>query len=188
MEKNFKFYFKLFYSLFTLSAFTFGGGFVIASLMKKRYVDEYKWLTENDMLDLTAIAQSAPGSIAVNASVLLGYRVAGFPGALIAVFAAVLPPFIIITVISFIYMQFKNSAVVAWILKGMQAGVAAIICDVVIGMAVTVFKNKKVIPIALMFVSLILVAFFNVNVIVVIVICGAVGALTALKPNGGRLW
>lgn len=171
-----------------MNAFTFGGGFVIASLMKKRYVDEYEWMSENDMLDLTAIAQSAPGSVAVNASVLLGHKMAGLPGALIAVFAAVLPPFIIITVISFIYIQFKNSAVVARVLKGMQAGVAAIICDVVIGMAVTVFKNKKVIPAALMFVSFTLVTFFGMNVILVIVICGAIGAFTALKPNGGRLW
>lgn len=58
---------KLFLSTFYLSAFTFGGGYVIVSLMKKKFVDEYHWIDENEMLDLVAIAQSAPGAVAVNA-------------------------------------------------------------------------------------------------------------------------
>ena len=68
---------KLFISTLYLSAFTFGGGYVIVTLMKKKFVDQYHWIEENEMLDLIAIAQSSPGAIAVNASILIGYRIAG---------------------------------------------------------------------------------------------------------------
>jgi len=76
-------YWQLFLSTFKLSACTFGGGFVIIPLMRERFVKELRWIEEEEMLDLTAIAQSSPGSIAINASILVGYHVAGIPGALI---------------------------------------------------------------------------------------------------------
>lgn len=89
-------YWQLFLSTFKLSACTFGGGFVIIPLMRERFVKELHWIEEEEMLDLTAIAQSSPGSIAINASILVGYHVAGIPGALITVVGAALPPLIII--------------------------------------------------------------------------------------------
>lgn len=75
----------LFFSTLYLSAFTFGGGYVIVSLMKKKFVDEYHWIEEDEMLDLIAIAQSAPGAIAVNGAIVVGYKLAGLPGALLLV-------------------------------------------------------------------------------------------------------
>ena len=95
MDKKNK-YWQLFLSTFKLSACTFGGGFVIIPLMRERFVKELHWIEEEEMLDLTAIAQSSPGSIAINASILVGYNVAGIPGALITVVGAALPPLIII--------------------------------------------------------------------------------------------
>ena len=73
---------KLFSSTFMLSAFTFGGGYVIVTLMKERFVDRYHWIEEEEMLDMTAIAQSAPGPIAVNGAIVVGYKLAKIPGAL----------------------------------------------------------------------------------------------------------
>ena len=99
MDKKNK-YWQLFLSTFKLSACTFGGGFVIIPLMRERFVKELHWIDEEEMLDLTAIAQSSPGSIAINASILVGYHVAGIPGALITVVGAALPPLIIISIIS----------------------------------------------------------------------------------------
>ena len=78
MEKNRKFYLKLFLSTFYLSAFTFGGGYVIVPLMRKKFVNEYGWIDENEMIDLIAIAQSAPGVIAINASLIIGYKLAQY--------------------------------------------------------------------------------------------------------------
>ena len=106
----------LFWSTFQLSACTFGGGFVIIPLMRKKFVEDLQWIEEQEMLDLTAIAQSSPGAIAVNASILVGYRVAGMMGALCTVVGTVLPPLIIISIISLFYQAFRDE--VDWIIGG----------------------------------------------------------------------
>ncbi|WP_303816038.1 chromate transporter [Selenomonas ruminantium] len=85
------FYGKLFQSTFLISAFTVGGGFVIIPLLRAKYVDEYGWLSDKETLNLVSIAQSMPGVVAVNASIILGYRMAGIPGALTALAATILP-------------------------------------------------------------------------------------------------
>ena len=108
---------KLFFSTLYLSAFTFGGGYVIVTLMKQKFVDELHWIDEDEMLDLIAIAQSAPGAIVV------GCKLAGIPGVLVSIAAAVIPPFAIITVISYFYTLFRGNFVVRTLLSGMQAGV-----------------------------------------------------------------
>lgn len=86
---------KLFISTLYLSTFTFGGGYVIVTLMKKKFVDEYHWIEENEMLDLVAIAQSSPGAIAVNGAIVVGYKLAGAAGIFVAILGTVLPPIII---------------------------------------------------------------------------------------------
>ena len=98
--------FKLFISTLYLSAFTFGGGYVIISLMKKKFVDEYHWIEEKEILDLVAIAQSAPGPIAVNGAIVLGYKLCGVLGIIVSVIATILPPFFIISFVSFFYQLF----------------------------------------------------------------------------------
>lgn len=98
---------RLFLSTLYLSAFTFGGGYVIVTLMKKKFVDEYHWIEENEMLDLVAIAQSSPGAIAVNGAIVVGYKLAGIAGTVTAIFGTVLPPFAIITVISVFIKPFR---------------------------------------------------------------------------------
>jgi len=186
MNKNLKLYLKLFTSTFYLSAFTFGGGYVIVPLMKKKFVDNLKWIEENEMLDLIAISQSAPGPIAVNASILLGYRIAGFTGGLISVLGTVLPPLIILSVISLFYTAFRDNEVVNAALKGMQAGVTAVIVDVVISMASNVFKEKKILSVIIMIGSFMATYFLKINVIYIIFICGIIGVLTVYYRNKGK--
>lgn len=180
MKKDTKFYLKLFISTFNLSAFTFGGGFVIIPLMRKKFVEELNWIDEQEMLDLTAIAQSAPGAIAVNASILIGYRLAGFFGALITVVATVLPPLLILSVISIGYTAFRDSIIVKYILKGMQAGVAAVIVDVVINMAQEIIKEKRLLSVIVMIGAFLAACIFSVNVIYIILACGIIGAASVL--------
>ena len=122
---------KLFLSTLYLSAFTFGGGYVIVTLMKKKFVDEYHWIEEDEMLDLTAIAQSSPGAIAVNGAIVVGYKLAGLPGVLVSIVATVIPPFVIIALISVFYNAFRNNWLISQMLEGMQAGVGAVIASVV---------------------------------------------------------
>ena len=170
-------YRTLFFSTFKLSACTFGGGFVIIPLMRKKFVEELGWIEEDEMLDLTAIAQSSPGAIAVNASILVGYHVAGFSGAVLTVVGTVLPPLIIISVISIFYQAFRDNPIVNMAMTGMLCGVAAVICDVVINMSKSIFQKKRILPVFVLFASFIAVRFFSVNIIIIILVCGGIGAV-----------
>ena len=169
-------YKKLFFSTFKLSACTFGGGFVIIPLMRKKFVEELGWIQEDEMMDLAAIAQSSPGAIAVNASILVGYHVAGIPGAMLTVLGTVLPPLIIISIISMFYQAFRDNAYVNKAMAGMLCGVAAVICDVVINMAKNIFQKKRLLPVIVMLGSFIAVRFLSVDIISIIIICGVIGA------------
>lgn len=171
---------QLFFSVFKLSACTFGGGFVIVPLMRKRFVEELGWIEEQEMLDITAIAQSSPGAIAVNASILVGYHVAGIPGALLTVLGTVSPPLIIISIISLFYQAFRDNAIVSLVMAGMLCGVAAVIFDVVIDMAKTIFQKKSILPVFVLLGAFIAVRFFSVNIILVILVCGIIGAVETL--------
>ena len=169
-------YKKLFFSTFKLSACTFGGGFVIIPLMRKKFVEELGWIQEDEMMDLAAIAQSSPGAIAVNASILVGYHVAGIPGAMLTVLGTVLPPLIIISIISMFYQAFRDNAFVNMAMAGMLCGVAAVICDVVINMAKNIFQKKRLLPVIVMLGSFLAVRSLSVDIISIIIICGVIGA------------
>lgn len=171
---------KLFAATFTLSAFTFGGGFVIVSLMKKKFVEELKWLDENEMLDITAIAQSSPGPIPINASVILGYRMAGIWGTLVAILGTSLPPMIIISLISVFYTQFRENYIIAIALQVMRAGVAAVIFDVVLNLAKNVWKTKRGLYIGLMIAAFIATAICGVNAMFIILVCLVIGIMDAI--------
>ncbi len=170
----------LFTSMLTISAFTFGGGFVIVSLMKKKFVDSLHLLDEEEMLDMTALAQSAPGAIAVNAAILVGKRIAGWPGLVVAVVATILPPIAIISVVSVMYAAFAENEWVRAVLLGMQSGVAAVICDVTANLGGRVVKGKDTLNVVLMVVAFVLSAICHVNVIAIILAAAALGVVRAL--------
>ena len=180
MKRDRKLYRDLFVATFQLSMFTLGGGFVIVPLMRRKFMEEKQWIDEEEMMDLTAIAQSAPGSMAVNASILVGYRLAGIMGVLVAVLGTVLPPLIVLTVVSMFYSAFRDNALVAMAMKGMQACVAAIIIDVVLTMGKGVLAPKKWLPYVILAGSFLAVFFLDVNVFIVIIVCGAVGVVDTL--------
>ena len=173
-------YRTLFLSTFQPSAFTFGGGYVIVPLMRKKFVEQLHWIEEQEMLDLTALSQSAPGPIAVNASLLVGYHVAGIPGALITVLGTVLPPLIIISVISVFYAAFRDNPIVSLVMLGMQAGVAAVICDVVVTMAKGVLSQKRIIPAVMMVLAFLAAVFLDINLVIILLVCGCVGAVETI--------
>lgn len=180
-------YLRLFLSTFQLSACTFGGGFVIIPLMRRKFVEKLHWLEEEEMMDLTAIAQSSPGAIAVNASILIGYRVAGVPGALVTVLGTILPPLVIISVISLFYAAFRDNAVVDLVMKGMLAGVAAVIADVTVTLAQGVAKTRRRLPLVILAAAFIAVQFFGVSVIPILLAAGGAGAADAyLRARRGE--
>lgn len=184
---------KLFISTLYLSTFTFGGGYVIVTLMKKKFVDEYHWIDEQEMLDLVAIAQSSPGPIAVNGAIVVGYKLAGMTGVLTAVLATVIPPFVILSAISLFYAAFRSNLVVGWMLNGMQAGVGAVIAQVVWEMGSGIAKDKQWFSVFIMTAAFAANYIWNVNVILIILICAAIGVIRtilaekALKKGDGSL-
>ena len=178
---------QLFKATFLLSAFTFGGGFVIVSLMKKKFVEDLQWLEEEEMLDITAIAQSSPGPIPINASVILGYRMYGVVGSLVAILGTALPPMIIISVISVFYTQFRSNRIIAIALQVMRAAVAAVIFDVVINLAKNVVATKRALYILLMATAFVGKVILGVDAMIVILCCLVVGlADLALEAHSKR--
>ena len=171
---------QLFASMLYISAFTFGGGFVIITFMKRKFVDEKHWIDEQEMLDLTALAQSCPGAIAVNAEILVGWRVGGWLGMAAAVLSTIIPPMVILSAISFFYAAFAANPYVALVLRGMQAGVAAVILDVVCSLGVKVVKGRSWVDIAILVAAFAATFFFKVNVIYIIVAAALIGVVRIL--------
>ena len=180
---NAQVYWQLFKNIFMLSACTFGGGFVIIGMMKKKFVEKLHWISEEEMLDMTAIAQSAPGPLGVNIAIVTGYRLRKIPGALVCALGAILPPLIIISIISVFYNQFKDNKVIALALQVMRAGVAAVICDVVINLAQNIVKTRKVLWIFVMVGAFAATVFFKVSAPVLILVCGLIGLFYSRIPT-----
>ena len=188
MKRDRGFYLKLFASTFSLSAFTFGGGYVIIPMMRRKFVEQYHWMEEEEVLDMAAIAQSSPGPVAVNAAILMGFRLAGAAGALVAALGTVLPPLLIIAVISVGYEAFRDNVYVSRVLRGMQAGVAAVIFSVVLRMAYDFVKARQWPSIVLMALALAASLCLSLNVIWILLFCGAAGIAGTLidKAKGGK--
>lgn len=166
MKEKRKLLMELFTSTLYLSAFTFGGGYVIVSLLKERFVDQLHYIDEKEMLDLVAIAQSAPGAIAVNGAIVLGYKMAGILGIIVCVIGTIIPPIVIISVIAYFYKIFITNKIISAMLFGMRAGIGAIIISVVYDMTLSVMDEHQSRNILIMIVSFVLNYFFNIMYII----------------------
>lgn len=171
---------KLFLSTLYLSTFTFGGGYVIVTLMKDKFVDQLHWIDEEEMLDLIAIAQSSPGAVAVNGAIVVGYKLGGLPGVLVATLGAIIPPMVILSLVSLFYQAFRTNFFVNAMLSGMKAGVGAVIASVVYDMGGNVIKTKSVLSVLIMLASFVACYFFHVNVVLIIVAVACIGAVRTL--------
>ena len=176
---------KLFWSTLYLSAFTFGGGYVIVSLMKKKFVDELGWIDEEEMLDLVAIAQSTPGAIAVNGAIVVGYKLEGIIGVIAAIAGTIIPPFVIISLLSVCYNTFRSNELVSQMLEGMQAGVGAVIASVTYEMGAGIVKEKDGISLLIMAGAFVASCVFEVNVVYIVIICGLLGVLRTCMNRKG---
>ncbi len=180
MKPDFKKLWALFRSLFMLSCCAFGGGYVVISLMKKKFVEDLQWLAEDEMLDITAITQSCPGPLLVNAAVAIGYRVCGGLGVAAAIVAAITPPMVIISVISLFYTQFRTNPYIATALQVMRAGVAAVIVDVVWNLAKKVCATRRILYISMMISGFIATALVGISGMLVIFVCLGIGIMDLL--------
>lgn len=163
--------FLLFKINFSISSFTFGGGYIVIPMMRRYFVNDLGLISEEELLDIAAIAQSTPGAIAVNIAVLIGYKIAGISGAIISCIGAISPPILILSLISVFYKAFRDNKAVSAILKGMEAGVAATIVDMLIDMWQGITKKKNWLLTLMVPSTFITNYIFNVNVAFIIIFC-----------------
>lgn len=174
--------FLLFLTFLKIGAFTFGGGYAMIPLIQREIVQKRQWITDEDILEIVAIAESTPGPIAINSATFVGYKVAGFWGAFCATVGVVIPSFTIIVVISYILRGFQNIKAVQYAFNGVRAGVIALIIKALWSMYVQCPKNVVSYVIAAL--AFAAVAIFDVNVLIVIAACAAVGLVSSFAIAG----
>ena len=181
MKEKLKKVFQLFITFIKIGAFTFGGGYAMVPLIQRETVEKKKWINDDDILEIVAIAESTPGPIAVNSATFVGYKTAGVLGAAAATIGVVLPSFTIIYFISFVIDKFENNTAVKYAFSGVRAGVLALIIKALWTMSKKSAKN---------IISFIITAFafvfaaLNINVIYIILACAVTGIVSSLIMSG----
>lgn len=168
-------YWSFFLTVFKVSAITFGGGYTIVPVLKDEFCNKKEYISEDEMLDIVALGQSAPGPIAVSVSLLLGYKLKGRGGALLGVLAAILPPMITISVIYFFYEAFAANYWVRAALRGMSGAIAAVMLLAVFSMARQVLKKHKIISLIILAGAFALAWFTTVNTALLILMFALIG-------------
>lgn len=184
--KQFRLYLWLFGVNLFISTFTFGGGYVVVPMIRKYFVTQKNLFSEEELMKLAAIAQSSPGAIAVNLSVLAGYKTAGMAGAVLSCIASVVPPLVILSAISVGYTAFRENHTVSAVLKGMEAGVAALVVDLVYDMCRMIFREKKLLTSFLVPGVFVASFFFQINVAVILLVSCALCLLEGVWQKRRR--
>lgn len=167
---------RLFAVFFKIGAFTFGGGYAMIPFIQKETVENKKWISDDDILEIVAIAESTPGPIAINMATFVGYKVCGFWGSFFATLGVVLPSFLIILAISFALAAFQKIKAVQYAFFGIRAGVLALLLKAIL----TMYKKckKDLISYIIITLSFVLTVFLNVPVLAVIVGCALLGLVS----------
>jgi len=178
MDNKVKKLLSLFVTFFKIGAFTFGGGYAMIPLIQKEVAENKKWITDKEILDVVAIAESTPGPIAINSATFVGYKVCGFWGAFFSTLGVVVPSFVIILLISFVLREFAEYRAVKYAFMGIRAGVLALVLKALISM----YKQcpKNLVSYVLAGLAFLIVTIFDINVLFVIIGCGVAGLITSL--------
>lgn len=171
MKKDIKMYVWLLVTNLFISAFTFGGGYIVVPMVRRFFVAKKHYFSEEDLINMAAVAQSTPGAIAINLSALAGYKTAGIAGASISCIAAVIPPLVILTAVSAFYKVFISNTIIVAVLKGMEAGAAALMVDLIIDMCCLILKKKSLLLSAMIPLSFIANFILGINVALILLFC-----------------
>lgn len=171
---------EMFWAFFKIGAFTIGGGYAMIPLIQKEVVYNKKWIEEEEFLDMMAIAQSAPGPIAVNVAVFVGYKLMGPYGVIATTLGSVLPSFAIILCVALFFSEFRGSVVMEKAFKAVRPVVVALIAAPVINMAKAVKINRK--TLILPGLVAILVGIMNITPILIILVF-ALGGVIYIRPR-----
>lgn len=176
---------KLFLDFLQFGCFTFGGGWSIVSQMQRKYVEQEGTITDEELLDLTSVSRSIPGVMVANVAMLYGYRAAGFWGGLTAVLGLALPPFAILSTLTFCYTAVRENPWVMAAMNGIRAAVVPIMFSAMLGLVRGAFRYRPCVIVAAL--SLVLYLFFHVSCIWLVVLGGLCGLLLSeLKERKGE--
>lgn len=177
MKEKWKRIGRLLLTFLKIGAFTFGGGFAMIPLIQKEVVETEHWITDDDILEIVAIAESTPGPVAINTATFVGYRVAGFWGAFFSTFGVVFPSFAIILLISAILNEFKDNMIVQYAFNGIRAGVLALIIKALW----TMYKKapKNWVSYTVMAGAFLCTALLNIPILYVLIGCAAFGLISS---------
>ena len=178
----------VFTTTFTTSM-TANSGYAILAVMKSLMVDKYHWFTEEEMNDFTTMSQSSPGPMAVNSSLTVGYQLAGPLGAFAAVVGVMIPPIVIMIIVTYFYQTIVTNQYVRIFMSGMQAGVVAMLIDVIIGLFTTVTKRKSIYPYIIMIISFVFIRFTDFSMFYLIagcIIAAVIKTLAAGRMVNGK--
>ena len=183
MKEKLKRLFQVFFTFFRIGAFTFGGGYAMIPLIQNEAVEKHHWVTDDDILEIIAIAESTPGPIAINSATFVGYRAAGVLGSVFATLGVVLPSFVIILILSFVLQAFQEVRAVQYAFFGIRAGVLALLCKALW----TMYKKSPkgwagyvVMGAAFVLTAVNKFGIFKINMIFVIIGCAMFGLVTSL--------
>jgi len=175
---------QVFLTFFKIGAFTFGGGYAMVPLIQREASEKHGWVSDEDILDIVAIAESTPGPIAINSATFVGYRACGIPGSVCATLGVVLPSFLIILTISGILREFQENVYVQYAFRGIRAGVLALIVKALWGMYKKSKKNW--VSYTVMAAAFLLVGVGKVSAFPVIIGCGLFGMVTSCWMERGH--
>lgn len=177
---------EMFWTFFKIGAFTLGGGFAMIPLIKDEFVDKQKWIKEDEFLDTIAITQSAPGAVAINVSIFIGYKLSGYIGAIVAAFGIVLPSFLIILFVALFYTDVKSNLLVQKAFKGIFPAIVVLILSAAFNLRKAAFEYRSGVWITV--ISLFSLIITNLHPIFVILTAGVVGIIfnKALFPQRSK--
>ena len=170
----------IFWSFLKIGAFTFGGGYAMIPLIQHEVIHRRRWIEERDFLDLLTLAQTAPGPIALNTAVFVGYKRRGYLGALSAIMGVIVPSFLVILVVAIFFASIRDNAYVDAAFKGMRPAVVALIVAPIIGLT----KGMRWWLVAVALVVALVVWYFGVSPVWFLIAGAVVGACVVARRGG----
>jgi chromate transporter len=177
--EKFKLLGSLFFTFFKISPVSFGGGYAMIPLLENAVTEKKKWVKREDITDVLVMAQTVPGSIAVNTATFIGYRLAGIPGAVVATLGIVMPTFLIVLILAMLFLGFKDQPVVEAAFQGIRPAIIALIAFAAINIGKTAIYNKGTAVVAM--VSFVIFLFMPIHPILVLIAGGLIGVFVHRK-------
>ena len=178
-------YWDIFWTFFKIGTFTFGGGYAMIALMEREVVERKGWVSSEEILDMIGISESTPGPIAINGATYIGYKVGKVWGAILATLGVVLPAFLVISVLSYFILKFKENQLIEIIFKGIRAGVVVLIFNAAYRLSKQLVKNILTYIIIVFVILMSLLT--NMSVILILLFCAIMGIIYQLISNTRKI-